>query len=193
MLRWKEHPWPGRDDPDDESQIFYRVLLQHQDELLKAAPNDSLLLMMRFTALGEIDGITGEQLTAAADKLLNALPKDPIWQASPPVNFQIVRAFVKKKVNLDRVPGLVEEGLTLEHEHEWRSDGETEETKASRKRGELQLRTQAAELLAGAAKELKNPEIARAAVTELDTFTPDTAEGSRAFFVIVRHVIDPSA
>ncbi len=49
---------------------------------------------------------------------------------------------------------------------------------------DLRLKTQAAELLTGAAKELKKPEIARAAVTELDKLTPDKPEDQSAVWAV---------
>jgi thiol-disulfide isomerase/thioredoxin len=123
-------------------------------------------------------------LTAAADKLYSSLKVDPFWQVFPPVNFKIAQAFVKKNINLERVPGLVEEGLRLEREDEFRSDQETDEDKAMFKRQDLQLKTQAADLLAHVAKQLQEPEIARAAVAELDNFTPDKAKDQSAIWAV---------
>jgi thiol-disulfide isomerase/thioredoxin len=179
--RWqREHPWPEGDDPEDNRQAFDRAFVQRADELLKMSPNDSSLLMLRFTALSEIDGVTGDQLTAAADKLHNSLETDPIWQASPPVDFQIAQAFIKRNINLERVPGLVEEGLRLAREHQFLSDQWTDEAKTELKGWDLRIKTQAADLLARVAKQLKKPEIAKAAVAELDNFTSDKAEGRSA-------------
>jgi thiol-disulfide isomerase/thioredoxin len=76
----------------------------------------------------------------------------------------------------------VEEGLSLEREHERRWDTETDETKASYEVSNLRLQTQAAGLLAGAAKELGKPEVAKAAVTELDKLKPDMAEDRSAIW-----------
>jgi thiol-disulfide isomerase/thioredoxin len=181
---WKEHPQPERDDPDDKKQAFDRALLQSADELLKTSPNDSMVQMDRFTALSELDGVTGEQLTAAADNLHNSWEADPFWQPFPPVDFQIAQVFIKKKINFERVSGLVEEGLRLEREDEFRSDQETDEDKAMFKRQDLRLKTQAADLLAHVARQLQKPEIARAAVAELDNFTPDKAEDRAAIWAV---------
>jgi thiol-disulfide isomerase/thioredoxin len=183
--RWrKEHPAPGPDDPESKKQMYYQVSLQHDDELLKASPGDSYLLFRWFTTLNEIHGTTDEQLANAADRLLNALPKDPIYQSYPPVHFQIAEAFIKKHIHVERVPGLVAEGLSLQGELEWAPDSETEEEKAEEERGRLQLKTQAAELLTGAARELKKPEIARFSVTELDKLKPDKPEDQSAIWAV---------
>jgi thiol-disulfide isomerase/thioredoxin len=181
---WKEHPFPAPDDPESKKQAYYHLSLQHTDELLKASPGDSYLMLERFTSLSEIDGTTAGQLTAAADSLLNALTKDPIWQSYPPVNFQIAKAFVKRNVHPERVSGLVEEGLRLQREREWVADWETDEDKAQEERGRLQLKTQAAELLTGAAKDLKNPEVARASVMELEKLKPTKPEDQSAIWSV---------
>ena len=181
---WKEHAPPGPDDPDDKKQAYYQALLQHEEGLLKASPADSYLLFARFTSLSQIDGTTGEQLANAADRLLGALPKDPIWQAYPPLNFQIADVFIKRNIHAERVPALVEEGLRLQGEREWVPDWATGEMKTEEARENQQLKTQAAELLTGAARQLKNPEIARAAVLELDKLTLDKPEDQSAVWAV---------
>jgi hypothetical protein len=75
---WKAMHFSGCNCRPAISRSFYQALLQHEDELLKTSPKDSLLLMFRFTALGEIDGIPNAKLDPAADMLLSALPQDPI-------------------------------------------------------------------------------------------------------------------
>jgi hypothetical protein len=104
------------------SRSFYQALLQNEDELLQTSPKDSLLLMVRFTALGEIDGIPNAKLAPAANMLLSALPQDPVLRTSPPLNFQIARVFVRRNINPEQVPELVAAALRLEPENEWRSD-----------------------------------------------------------------------
>jgi thiol-disulfide isomerase/thioredoxin len=181
---WKEHPFPAPDDPEGKKQAYYRLSLQHTDELLKASPGDSYLLLGRFTSISEIDGTTGNQLTEAADSLLNGMQTDPIWQSYPPVNFQIAEAFVRRNVHPERVSGLVEEGLRLQREREWVADWETEEDKGREERERLQLTTKAAELLTGAAKDSKDPEIARVSVMELDNWKPAKPEDQAAIWAV---------
>jgi thiol-disulfide isomerase/thioredoxin len=181
---WSEHPWPERDDPNDKRQAFDRAFVARADELLKTSPNDSMMQMLRFTALSEIDGVTGDQLTAAADRLHKSLETDPIWQAPSPVDFQIAEVFIKKNINPERVPGLVEEGLRLEREHQFRSDQWTDEYKVTIERQDLRLKTQAADLLARLAKQLKKPEIAKAAVAELSNFQPDKGLDQSAVWAV---------
>lgn len=184
QLWWREHPWPKPDDQNDATKTFFRLLVQHQDQLLKESPTDSLLLLTRFIALAEIDGIGPEELTQAADRLLNALTDDPIWQASSPVNFQIAQAFVKTGVSMDRVPQLVEEGLRLERDHEWRSDTDTEEAKEGRDDWNLGLQTEAADILVGAAKKLQKPDIARNAVLDLNKQIPHRTADRSAILAV---------
>ncbi len=181
---WKEHPAPGPDDADSQKQAYYKLSLQHEDESLQASPGDSYQLLARFMDLSMIDGTTGEQLTAAADTLLSALTKDPIWQGYPPVHFQIAEAFLKKHIHAERVSGLVEEGLRLRAGIEWVPDWETEEDKAEGQRSRLQLKTQAAEVLTGVARELKTPEIARASVMDLDKWNPEKPEDQSAIWAV---------
>jgi thiol-disulfide isomerase/thioredoxin len=78
----------------------------------------------------------------------------------------------------------VEEGSRLQREHEWVSDTETEEDRARDAREHLELKIQAIELLTSAARQLKNPEIARASVTELDNLKPDKPEDQSAIWAV---------
>jgi thiol-disulfide isomerase/thioredoxin len=181
---WKEHPSPDPGEPDSKKQAYYRVSLQAEDELLKTRPDDSYLLLDRFSTLSQIDDTTDEQLTNAADGLLSAMRKYPNWQSHPPVDFQIADVFLKRNMHPERVPTLVEEGSRIHGETDWAADWETDEAKAEDQREHLRLETRAAELLTRAARELKKPEIARAAVTELNKLTPDKSEDQSAVWAV---------
>jgi len=164
--RWrKEHPQPGPDASDAQKQAFNREWARNTEELLKKRPNNSWLLLSHFMALRELPETTRDQLTEAASQLLEAIRTDPIWQGWPPVKFQIAEAFNQKKIHPDQVPRLVAEGLQEEAEHKYTSDHWPDDGDRNEK---ILLKTQAADLLVGAAKGLGKPEIASKAVADLD-------------------------
>jgi len=169
--RWEaQYPYPEADASDETKQAYYRMALQRDDEVLKRSPDDSYEFFSRFYWLSRLNGVTGEQLTQAADQLLKAMERSPIWQVYPPVRFQIAEAYNKKKIHAEQISGLVEAGLVDFRDHTSGSD-RVEDTEGLKMNAEIQI--QAAGLLVDAATELKNPEIARAAVKQLDGFTPD--------------------
>ena len=180
--RWrKEHPRPGPSASDAQQQAYYRVWEQHTEELLQKRPQDSWLLLYRFMALRELPETTGDQLTEAATQLLQAMRTDPIWQAWPPVRFQIAEAFNQKKIHSDQVPGLVAEGLQEEADHKYKSDHWPDDNNRD---ADIELKTRAADLLVGAAKGLGNPEIARKAVADLDQLDPKNSEQAAEIWAV---------
>ncbi len=183
--RWmKAHPTPEPGASDEKKQNYYRALVQLDDNLLKASPRSSYLLLYRFMWIRELNDVTAEQLTTVAEQLRKAMGTDPIWQAYPPVEFQIAEAYNKKKIHAEQIAGLVEAGLRGEREHSFTSDSETDAQRADDTEGNVKLHTQAADLLVDAAGELKNPEIARGAVKELDSFTPYKAVDQSAIWAV---------
>jgi thiol-disulfide isomerase/thioredoxin len=132
--------------------------------------------MYRFMRLSELNDATTDQVTQAAHELLKAMETDPIWQADPPVEFQVAQTYNKRRIHADEVPALVEKGLRDETDHQFDWDGETEETKSDERNYAAHLQVAAADLLVGAAGQLKKPQVAANAVKNLDTLAPEKPE-----------------
>lgn len=174
--RWsKEHPFPKPGELEENKHAFYRAELQMADQSLKKWPNEFEYIMMRFSAISQLDDSSPEQVLAAGEVMRKALRNDPDWFATPPFEFQIARAFLKKKTHVDEVPTLIEEGWKSYREGPGRftSDRQAEEMGTMRARTDLFMKTEAAQILLDAAKQLKKPEIAKAAVGALADAKPD--------------------
>ena len=170
----KAHPYPQPADPEDKKQAFYHAQLQFADEQLKQEPAESEYLMMRLDALGQLTDSKPEDVAAAGEAVVAAIRKGVDWYSIPPVEFQVARAFVTKKVDLDRVPGLIADGLksSAQHEHQ-QSDREPDERRISAADTQFFVETQGAEILIDVAKELKNPGIAKALVNKVAAARPE--------------------
>jgi thiol-disulfide isomerase/thioredoxin len=175
--RWqKDHPWPKPGDPDEKKQEFYRALLARSDGELKEMPGDFETLMNRFSAVKELNDSTPEEVGKAGDEMLAALRKGADWSAMPPFEWQIAQAFLKHKTRADQAPGLVEEGWkAIRERDEWKSDRDPDERKESNESSSLYMKIEAAKILIDAAKELDKPDLAKAAMAELETVKPKRA------------------
>ncbi len=172
--RWRaQHPYPATDTSEETKQTYYRLALQRDDELLEQSPEVSYRLFSRFYSLSRLSDVTADQLTQAANQLLKASETSPIWQVYPPITFQIAEAYNKKKIHAEQISGLVEAGLIDVRDHAFDSDRATD---ADTREMDAEIQVRAADLLVDAATELKNPEIARAAVNRLDSFTPEAVK-----------------
>lgn len=180
----EEHPPLEAGASEEQKQAYYRALLQFDDQLLKASPRSSYFHLYRFMWLSELNDSTPDQLTQAAHELLKAMETDPIWQASPPVAFQIAETYNKKRIHADQVPQLVEKGLRDEAEQQFTWDGETEAAKTSDRDYAIHLQVEAADLLVGAAQQLKKPQIAADAVKKLDTLAPEKSEDRSGLWAV---------
>ena len=170
----KAHPHPQPGGPEDQKQAFYHAQLQFADEQLRQAPDESEYLMMRLDALGQLTDAKPEDVAAAGEAVVAAIRKGVDGHSIPPVEFQVARAFVTKNVDLDRVPGLIADGLksAAQHEHQ-QSDREPDERRISAADTQFFVETQGAEILIDAAKELKNPGMAKALVDKVAAARPE--------------------
>ena len=172
--RWQEqHPYPAADASEETKQAYYRLALRNDEDHRQQLPEDSYAAFYHFYWLSRLKDASTEQLTQTAGQLLKVRERNPIWQVYPPVTFQIAEAYNKRKIHADQIPELVEAGLTDIRDHAFLSDRETDGEQETMDR---EFQVEAVSLLVDAATELKNPEIARAAVRRLDSFTPETAK-----------------
>ena len=175
--RWShEHPYPKPGDPKANVQIFYRAYLQHADQLLKASPNDSELLRMRFSALAELDDSSTEQIVDAASTLLAALRLGSDWSYTPPIEFQIADAYLKRRTHVADVQALVAAGsVSAADRPELRvaSDIVSDDLRKDFADEQLYIKTEAARILLDAAQQLKQTAIARAAMDSLAGAKPE--------------------
>jgi thiol-disulfide isomerase/thioredoxin len=171
----KANPWPKPDDPKEKRQAFFRAQLAFCDENLKSDPDSFEMRNMRFESLNQLDDAKPEDVRAAARALLAALRKGVDSYSIPPFQWRVARALLKWKQDVDQVPGLVEEGWKAQREGTARfmSDHQPDETRRNQFDTTFFLKSEAARLLLDAAKELKKPEIANAAIAEVEALKPE--------------------
>jgi hypothetical protein len=152
-------------------------------------PGEFEYLMMRSDALSQMKDAKPEDVAAAGNAKLAAIRNGTDWSGTPPFEWRIASAFVKHKVELDQVPTLVEEGWKGHRSRRgFKSDREPEERSGDFVGDSIFLKAEAAKILIDAAKELKKPEIARAAVEELKSAKPDKPyDRVSVWSVLARH------
>ncbi len=175
--RWShEHPYPKPGDPKATQQAFYRAELQYANQLLKASPNDSYLLRMRFSALAEIDDSSTKQMVEAAKAYLAAQQLGSDWWYAPPIEFTIADAYIKRRTHVTDVPTLVAAGcVNFADRPELRltSDITPDDLRKDFAEELFSFKTDAARILLDAAQQLKQPAIAKAAMDSLADAKPD--------------------
>lgn len=111
QLFHERHPDPGYGEDSPESREYHRELAAATKRWCEMWPDDPEVWQSRFQALSELQGLPADELIDAADTLLAKAAKRPDFRAEPLVPFQVARVFVDRDIELDRIPGLVEQGL----------------------------------------------------------------------------------
>jgi thiol-disulfide isomerase/thioredoxin len=108
--RWqKQHPYPTQGDQSQRDE-FNRASVAAHREWHAIWPDDSFNLYQGFLALKELPDATPEQIGKAGDEFLTVNRKYSNFHGMPPSEFTVADAYLKFKVHLDQIPGLVEEG-----------------------------------------------------------------------------------
>ena len=194
-----EHPFPKPDATDADKDAYERAEIARNDELLRKNPSNSWALNERFDAMlalerrrdlpqsggpktgpaSDSDGSSGRtdytfptsEIVSYGERLRTAVQRDTNWFSMPPAEFQIAKAYLDRGVRADEVPGLLEEGLANAKKRDAISisDRYADEMLKSLKLEHQYLAISSAELLVQAAKQLKMPAMAQAAMEELST------------------------
>jgi hypothetical protein len=176
--RWnKAHPYPKEDDTHEAKQAYYRDRLQLAEDQLLTSPHDFEYIAARFDALKELDSATPQQIVSFGEALRASNKEDPGWFATPPYEFMIAKAYAKRKIRLDEVPLLIDEGWQsyCKRQSHLHSDREPDDFVVNQQQELLYVRTEAARILLDAAQKLNKPDIARDAVEQLADAKPDKA------------------
>ena len=193
----EEHPFPKPDATDAEKDAYERFEIARNDELLKKNPSDSWALMERFEAMLALErrrevppsgGVKAEsdpnfsgssgrpdyifptlEIVSYGERLRTAVERDTDWFSMPPAELQIAKAYLDRGVRADEVPGLLDEGLANAKKRDavLISDRYADGMLKSLKLEHEYLAISSAELLVEAAKQLKKPAVAQAAMEEL--------------------------
>lgn len=184
--RWeREHPYPTATDPDEKKQAYFQADLRRTDEALAKTPGDLNLLFDRLYTLGQVNDTSAAQIRTAADNFFRAQRADPDWGWGSPIHLEIAKIFVKKRVGVELVPGLVEQAGTFYHMARFQSDRESD-TSNWRATADLYLKIQSAIILTEAARQLSQPEIAKAAEDALRDVTPPESVQSSFWYATAK-------
>ncbi len=168
----KQNPWPDDGAPEGKRLAFFRARSEMLAEQTKILPEDPLLWADQLRNLDNLPDATPQQISHTADGFLNAVRKNPLT-FFPPAEFLVGEMYLQKGIKADGVPGLVERGLAVYNDQINVSD--LVDNGVSPELDQLMINIGAADLLAGAARQLRNPEIARSAIASLQNASPDYA------------------
>lgn len=173
--RWhKEHPFPKGDDKA-QKEAYQRALLTAAGEWHRQWPDDSMILYERFEALEALEDTPVKLIADAADQMIATYRRNPNWYGATPVEFQVADAFVKRKIRLDQVPSLVEEGYRTALARTERGldvDRDDAERKKSVRESIDYLKIEKARVLLDYYKAAKQTGKVREVVAELDAVNP---------------------
>jgi thiol-disulfide isomerase/thioredoxin len=168
--RWEsEHPRLKEDASKQSTQDYHRAVLARANSELKKRPGDNEAQNDRFNALIMLDGTSNDDVVTAGEAFRSALRVDTGWYSSPPAQLGIAKIYLERKVRADEIPALVAEANEADTERRSTIDSDRMPDEVTKNRAVMRvymiLRT--TDLLVEAATQLRNPEIARAAVEEL--------------------------
>ncbi len=172
-LWYKEHPWPGSDEAKQKE--YWQASLARAEHDLKKSPNSENLLMMRFNAMSNLQETPVDRLTAAADAMLAEAHKDLDMYSIPPFEMRVAQAYVKRKIRVDQVPQLVEEGWASFRRMSMSapSDRDPDNLRKGDAANEAYVTRQAASILLDAAQQLNKSDIAKEAIAKVEALKPD--------------------
>jgi thiol-disulfide isomerase/thioredoxin len=166
--RWaKEHPVPKSNELE-KLRAYYRAQVDITEKQVRMFPYLWRQWFDQLHALSKLEDATEEQITTAANGWLDALQMSGTDFFLPPPEIQVAEIYTRKRINLNQVPKLVEQGLRSYHEQRNHSD----RFKNTGDSQEWFVTMSAAGVLVDAAKVMGRPQIAEDAVAELQAFSP---------------------
>jgi thiol-disulfide isomerase/thioredoxin len=173
--RWrKDHPYPRNADKT-QMEGYWRAAAEKYGEWHKVWPEDSLLYYQLFSALIQLPDTAPEKAAQMGDEVVALYRKDPNWYGWPIMEFQIAGAFLKYKVNIDKVPTLVEEGTDAEtkrRRERLANDQYPDEMRAMVSESSDQLKMERARVLLDYYAAVKQTEPAKSIEAELTSLHP---------------------
>lgn len=183
--RWMaEHPTPS-DEESPAAKRYARALYRETGEWVKGWPDYPFPWIYRLAAVVKLTDLSDRETVAVADGFLKALKSNRgEFSGSPPLEFQVARLYVDRRLRLAQVPGLVEGPL---HELEERLHVEDEGDARMRTSLEDALeytRWQGWSLLVEAALARKDLRRAREVVARMEKAAPPAVPGLAAVSVV---------
>ncbi len=174
--RWRNaNPRPPLGDPQKAEQ-WARAAAAQLAEWHRAWPDDSLLYSDWFEMVVSFSDSSPDEVARMGGRLLELYRKNPNWHGSLPVEWMVADAFLKKNVNVDQVPRLIDEGAGRQAKRDrdnLADDRLPDEFMKSVRQGIEERRTERARLLLSYYAQTKTPEPARAIEAELAAMSPE--------------------
>ena len=183
--RWrKEHPYPKE---KDQREQYARATLAAAQDWHQRWPDDSLILDQIFSALSRLPETTAKRIETTGDQLLAAYRKNPNWYGFPPMEFQVAEAYVKHKVHLDQVTGLVDEGYRgaeTRNSGMLKDDRYPDDFRSEIEDSNLSLRLDRARILLDYYAAVNQPAKVSDVITELASLNPSKPNGKVSLLAV---------
>jgi cytochrome c biogenesis protein CcmG/thiol:disulfide interchange protein DsbE len=194
-VRWsKEHPFPKADAPAAEKYEFYRAVYERAKQRVKKEPTNSEFMWAQVTAMRQLyklrtslpaekqasieESLPVAELVDVGERLRTSLQGDVAWMSNPPGQFDIAEAYLDRGVRVDEVPQLIEEGRAAAERYRAYegSDRTTEEVTKMYSDANAMRVLSGANLLVDAARQSGRPEMAKAAMEEMESLNYEKSE-----------------
>lgn len=121
--RWDtDHPRPKHEESAEKKQAYNQALIKATEEWFKQWPDDIGLWGARYFATEELENISNAEFEASAQSFLEAMAKNEgnIFY-TPPIEVIVARAYAKRNIATERIPALVQKGLSEFEQREKRN------------------------------------------------------------------------
>jgi thiol-disulfide isomerase/thioredoxin len=161
------HKYPKNEEPEAKKQEYQRGLLQAASEWVKQWPNDELAWSARVRAMTQLEGVSDAELEAAYNGYAKAHEQGGSYSI-PPLETSLAGFYLKRGVHLERVPTLLQKGLTEIEQIEKNTGGSDLYTRDDPEDTNLRyVRMNSWPLMAEAYARLKQPDKAQAVLAQI--------------------------
>jgi thiol-disulfide isomerase/thioredoxin len=175
LERWKrDRPYPAGKDLKEVAG-WARAASGKFAEWVRIWPDDSFLYHQWFSAALDIPETPAVEVGRMGDKLAGLYAANPNWSIFPSLEYRVADAFLKKDVNVAKVPKLIEEGDAREekrHREMLANDRLEDEFRKMSRSGMEGRRIERARIMLTYYARTGNPEPARAIEAELAALQP---------------------
>jgi thiol-disulfide isomerase/thioredoxin len=106
------NPYPKPEEPEAKKQAYNQALVQVTAEWLKQWPNDEMTWSARLRSLSQLERSSNAELEAAYDGYAKAHEQEGNSYSIPPIEVTVARLYLKRGFRLERVPALLQKGLS---------------------------------------------------------------------------------
>ena len=163
-----EHPYPKGEPTEAEKQAYNKALAQVSSEWLKQWPHDEFTWANRARSLMHLNDSVIADVEAAYNGYVKAHEQGAGGYMLPPMEVLVARFYLKRGVNLETIPALLQKGLADTEQSQKRYLGSDLYSPPDSEGGNLRyVRLDALPLMAEVYAKLKQPDKAREVLAQL--------------------------